>query len=246
MTLRELRNSPGAAWAGPLLIFLGFLLLNGVVKSDSASAPWYLAHSEQWVYPLQTFVTLAAIGFWWKNYTLRPCNARIAVLAVAAGAAGIALWIMPSWLFDRGLVPENKWLGFTSRAGDGFDPTLWQDQPAAYWSVILLRFLRMTVAVAFAEELFWRGFLWRMISDPYRDFSVVPFAQRSWKALAVVVALFVSEHGTPDRAAALVYGLIISALYLRTKSVGACVLAHAVSNLILGLYVMTTRQWGFW
>jgi hypothetical protein len=28
--------------------------------------------------------------------------------------------------------------------------------------------------------------------------------------------------------------------------VGACVIAHAVSNLVLGIYVMKTRQWGFW
>jgi hypothetical protein len=26
----------------------------------------------------------------------------------------------------------------------------------------------------------------------------------------------------------------------------SCVLAHAVSNLLLGLWIMQTRQWGFW
>jgi CAAX prenyl protease-like protein len=245
MTLRELRTSPGAAWAGPLLIFLGFLLLLQAVKSESA-AEWYFRHPEQWVYPVQTLVTLAAIGFWWKNYTLRPLTVPAGLLAVAAGVAGIGIWILPSWLYDRGVVGEIAWLGFTSRSGDGFDPTLWQDQPAVYWGAVVMRFLRMVVAVAFAEELFWRGFLWRMISDPYRDFSGVPFAQWNWKSLVAVVALFTLAHTGPDRAAAFLYALIISGVYLRTRSVGACVLAHAVSNLILGVYVMMTRQWGFW
>jgi hypothetical protein len=35
-------------------------------------------------------------------------------------------------------------------------------------------------------------------------------------------------------------------LCVRTKSLGACVWMHAVANLLLGFYVMKTRQWGFW
>ena len=32
----------------------------------------------------------------------------------------------------------------------------------------------------------------------------------------------------------------------RTHSLSACVLAHAVTNLLLGLWIMHTGQWGFW
>src|SRR6266576_3557256 len=32
----------------------------------------------------------------------------------------------------------------------------------------------------------------------------------------------------------------------RTQSFASCVLAHAVTNLLLGLWIMQTRQWGFW
>lgn len=244
--LRDLRLSPGAAWAGPLLIFLAFLLLASAVKSDAAGAPWYWAHPEQWIYPVQTLVTLAAVAFWWRRYTFTPLTARHVAWAVIAGTVGIVLWILPSWLYDRNMVPENEWLGFISRSGDGFDPTIWADSPGMYWSVVAMRLIRMTVAVAFAEELFWRGFLWRTVSDPYRDFHQVPFGLWNWKSLAVVVALFTFAHGTPDRLAAVVWCLIVSWLYVRTKSVGACVIAHAVSNFILGIYVMITRQWGFW
>jgi CAAX prenyl protease-like protein len=245
MTLRELRSSPGAAWAGPLLIFLALSAIGQVIGDENASE-WYWRYPEQWMYPLQTAVTLAAIAFWWKHYTFRPLDLRIVLWSMLAGAAGIALWILPSWLYDRGFVPEISWLGFTSRTGDGFDPTLWQEQPALYWSVIFARFVRMTIAVALAEELFWRGFLWRTLSDPYRDFSEVPFAQWSWKSFAAVVVLIVFAHMGPDRAAALLWGVLISLLYLRTRSVGACVVAHASANLLLGIYVMKTQQWGFW
>lgn len=249
MNLRELRSSPGAAWAGPLVVFSLFMALLSAVKTDTAGAPWYRAHPEQWVYPVQTLVVLAAVAFWWRNYTFRPLTARHVAWAVAAGTGGIVLWILPSWLYDRHLVPQWEWLkgmGFTSRSGPGFDPTMWADSPRAWWSVVSLRFLRMTVAVPFAEELFWRGFLWRTVSDPYRDFQNVPFGQWRWRALAATVVFFALAHFGADWLVAAVWCLIVSALYVRTKSVGACVIAHAVSNLLLGIYIMVTRQWGFW
>ena len=54
------------------------------------------------------------------------------------------------------------------------------------------------------------------------------------------------EHGTVDYVPALITGVLFNAVAVWTKSLWACVLAHAVTNLGLGLYVMATRQWGFW
>ncbi len=54
------------------------------------------------------------------------------------------------------------------------------------------------------------------------------------------------EHSRPDWPAALVTGALLNLVAYRTRSLGACVLAHAVANLLLGLYVLRTGQWGFW
>jgi uncharacterized membrane protein YeaQ/YmgE (transglycosylase-associated protein family) len=64
--------------------------------------------------------------------------------------------------------------------------------------------------------------------------------------IGAVVVLFTLVHTKPDYLGAVIFSLLIGGLYVRTKSVGACVLAHAVANLVLGIYVMATRQWGFW
>jgi hypothetical protein len=32
----------------------------------------------------------------------------------------------------------------------------------------------------------------------------------------------------------------------RTRSLGSCILAHAVTNALLGAFILATRQWGFW
>ena len=45
---------------------------------------------------------------------------------------------------------------------------------------------------------------------------------------------------------AIVWALLIAWLLVRTKSLGACIVAHAVTNLLLGVYVLVYRDWAFW
>ena len=45
---------------------------------------------------------------------------------------------------------------------------------------------------------------------------------------------------------ALVFGSLMYFLCIRSKSLAACASMHAVANLLLGIYVLKTRQWGFW
>lgn len=246
--------SPAAAHAGPFLVFMGFLVLVSVLKTDIAGEPWYLRHPEQWIYPLQTVVCLGLVAWWWPSYRFGPFRTGHMLFAAAIGVLGIALWLLPSWLHLR-LGAEFwtdsgwwrwKWVGVASRAEDGFDPTLWRDSPALYAGVIVARFLRMSVAVPFLEELFWRSFLWRTAADPYRDFWKAPIGQFSLRALGVTVPLFALAHQPVDWLGAIVWGLLVSWVLVKTKSLGACVLCHAVSNFLLGVYILQTRQWGLW
>ena len=55
-------------------------------------------------------------------------------------------------------------------------------------------------------------------------------------------AILSSMTGIP----AIVWGLLIAVLLVRTRSLGACIVAHAVTNFLLGAYVLYTREWFFW
>ena len=44
----------------------------------------------------------------------------------------------------------------------------------------------------------------------------------------------------------IVWALMIGALLMYTKSLGACIIAHAVTNLLLAVYVLRYRDWAFW
>ena len=41
-------------------------------------------------------------------------------------------------------------------------------------------------------------------------------------------------------------GILYNLLLYRTKDLFACIMAHAVTNLLIGIYVVVTQQWTFW
>ena len=92
-------------------------------------------------------------------------------------------------------------------------------------AMVAVRLVGSAFVISVAEELFFRKWL-------------IGFAGFGW-----MVALFAIEH---DRwlvgtIAGAVYGL----LYLR-RGLLAAIVAHATTNLVLGLWVLRTGQWQFW
>ncbi len=221
------------AHVGPLILFSLFLIAAPALRSPDSASPWLRA-PEYWLYPLQAVVCLGAMAWWWRHYRFEPRPAALG-LGAAAGVLALGIWIAPVALF-----------GAAPRTGEGFDPTPLLDQPGVYWTVLAGRFLRLVVAVPLVEEVFWRGFLLRYLTPAgERDFVRAPYAFTPL-SFAVVSVMFMLEHSRPDWPAALLVGALYSLLAIRTGSLGACVLAHAVTNAGLGAYVLATRQWGFW
>jgi CAAX prenyl protease-like protein len=98
--------------------------------------------------------------------------------------------------------------------------------------------------VPLVEEIFWRGFLLRYVVSS--DFRRVPFGSFSWLSFGIVSLAFMSTHSLSDWPAALFCGALYNCVAYWTKSLTSCVVAHAVTNLLLGCWIMQTRQWGFW
>jgi hypothetical protein len=164
---------------------------------------------------------------------------------------GIAFWIAPEMLrrvlIERGHEAKDwwDWLGLAERT-EGFDPTLVKDSALGFNATIGLRFARMVLVVPFVEELFWRGFLMRFLVDQDRPFMKIPFGTHRWRVFWIVTVAVMLIHNTSDWPGAFVWGSLMYFLAVRTKSLGACIVMHAVGNLLLGLYVMKTGLWGFW
>lgn len=258
--LSEIRNHRAAAFIGPLAAYMLLQPWAGFFRIEHSGLPWYQSAPEQWVYPLQTVVCLVLLAFFWKHYEFRPI--RGTGLAVGMALLGIAIWFLPSYLYrwlgvadwpqpmvsipfiDSGS-PIWRYLGMAPRE-EGFDPTIFRDQPLWFGLVVLMRFLRMVVVVALIEEIFWRGFLMRYFVNPDKPFYKVPFGTHSWMAYWITTLAFMVVHMPEDWLGAFVYGSLTYVVAVKTKSLYACVLMHAVANFVLGVYVMSTGEWGFW
>jgi len=244
-------NPKTFAHVAPLAVFMGFLmLLEGLrvigVSSAEGSAVWWRRQPELWLYPLQTIVTLLVLAAYWTHYEFRPF--RGISVAVAAGVVGIAVWIAPGFLFERLQMSPGplQFLGFTSRAGNVPSFLAAQDQSGLYGLTIVMRFVRLVIAVPLAEEIFWRGFLMRYLTQLEGDYWKVPFGTFHWRSLVGVTTVFVMAHAQADYVGAAVFGLLMYWVTVRTKSLAACVVMHAVANLLLGIYVLGSQQWGYW
>ncbi len=219
-----MKNRSILAYCGPFGLFLLFLGLVDLCKGAG------ITHSQYWVYPLQT-VGCAAALLWWRSHYRFDWFKGLG-LALLAAAATFLVWIAP-----------QAFLGQAPRM-EGFNPEFFAPGTPLYWGTVAFRFLRLVVVVPLVEEIFWRGFLLRYLIR--EDFVNVPFGTFSWRSFGIVTVAFALEHSPADYPAALFTGALYNLLAVRTRSLGACVVAHAVTNLLLGGYVMATRQWGFW
>ncbi|MFM7186693.1 MAG: CAAX prenyl protease-related protein [Armatimonadota bacterium] len=161
-----------------------------------------------------------------------PVSRNAFITGAFFGVIGIALWIGIEKIPYPHIGSRSSFNPFTA-IPDASLRMLW----------LATRFIGLAAVVPLIEELFWRGFLVRYI-DNMDDYRKVIAGNHSWVATGVVTAAFTSIH--PEWLAAVAYALLTDQLLRRTKSVGACVVMHAVTNLLLGLYVVTTRSWHLW
>jgi len=220
------------AYALPFAVFMGGLALISLAPSfaPAENAPLWLAEPKYWVFPLQTILCGGLVLWFWKTYAW---GASWHILtAVLTGLVVLALWVSPQWLLGAELRRE------------GFNPDIFAGSAALYWGTLALRFVRLVVVVPLLEEIFWRGFLLRYLIK--EDFTKVPFGTFSWFSFGMVTVMFGLAHFGPDFIPALLTGAIYNLLAVKTRSLACCVIAHAVTNLGLGIYIMQTGQWGFW
>jgi CAAX prenyl protease-like protein len=223
------------AYIAPFLLFLGLLAVGELVgKVGDGFAHWVFSAPRYWIYPLQTVCCGALLLHYRQYYQLsRP---RSVFFASFIGIIVLGIWILPQVL-------GIQLFGWGAPRTDGFDPAIFGGG-APYYFNVAMRFVRLVVVVPFVEEIFWRGFLLRYVIR--HDFESVPFGSFTWTSFLVVTVGFCMEHQVVDWPAAIVAGALYNLVAYRTRSLTACVLAHAITNFLLGCYILTYGQYGFW
>jgi len=225
-----------------------------------AGAKWERFYPHTYVAKVIITAVLLVVG--WRFYT--KISWRYWWLGVIVGVIGIFQWVpMQLWLQKNVafFAPSHTCVVHptVSQKGPGqcpickaelvpdvfnpFDKGVFPSLTMA-WAFVAVRMIGAVLVVPVMEELFWRDFLWRQLIAP-NDFKLARVGEFDRTAFLIVPLVFAAVHGN-WWLTAIVWGLMIGALLVYTKSLGACIIAHATTNLLLAAYVLKWKDWGFW
>jgi hypothetical protein len=117
--------------------------------------------------------------------------------------------------------------------------------PVDHWRYLfyVVRVGGPTLVVPVMEELFFRDFLMRALIRGAR-FEEVEVGTFTWISLLGMSLLFAINHY--QWPSGFGYGLMMGLLLIRTRSLGACMVAHGTTNLVLyAAYCIPRGDWQF-
>ncbi len=212
-------------WVPYALPFLVFLLFTEAARFQPALSPY--------LYIAKTIIVGVLLWLWRRKYApdfSLGLSGRDLSLAVLCGLLVLVIWVVPErYLLQLGESPS-------------FNPYALGQSPAAAAVMISVRMIGSSLVVPVMEELFWRSFLMRYLVD--QNFRSVPMGAFNWFSFVGVAVLFGLEHHRV--LAGILAGLLYGFLLIYQKNLKGVILAHGVTNLGLGIYIVTTGSWFFW
>ena len=179
------------------------------------------------LYPIKTVLVASSLIYFWNAYK-QEIRFSFSWLPVIAGILVFFIWILPEGMYPQ--IGHSEFNPYKHASGYGVHV------------VIAFRLLGATLVVPLMEELFWRSFALRFAIKS--DFKSVPIGQFSWFSFIFISILFGIEH--QRWLVGIFAGMIYSGVLYRRKNLFDPILSHAITNSLLGIYVLSTHQWSFW
>jgi exosortase E/protease (VPEID-CTERM system) len=216
-------QNPSAPFLLPLLALIATALVTGL----------FIGGFDQF-YPVRVVVTLLVLAWYRDDYRdgLRQHLAGRRLLswhAVGLGVLVYVLWVGISMvtLPELGADPPSEL--------ETFGPPL-----AFAW--VVARALGAIVTVPIAEELAFRGFLLRRLVAS--DFTKVRYDQWHWPAVLISSIAFAALH--QQWIGGFIAGLVYAYAQKRRGLLSDAIVAHAVTNALIAIEVLTLGHWALW
>lgn len=218
----------------PFALFMAFIALDEALRFLAGRGLFTLETATlAYLYPLRAVAT-GWLLFHYRRYYNELALRDLAQIPRTLTTIGVGLVVFVLWI-------NMDWTLGSAAAPAGYNPLLFPGETLRV-TMILFRVAGAVLVVPLMEELFWRSFLIRYIID--KNFDTVPLGAFTWASFLFTVVLFGLEHSY--LLAGMMAGAIYNLLLYRTRSLAHCVLAHAVTNLALALYVLQSGEWRFW
>jgi len=222
--VRLLKNkfavSPAVARVAPFVIFLALTACQGRIGAASA----------YWFYFAKTIVGA------WLVWEMRPfvfeMRWAISWEAILVGAGIFAVWVGLDPFYPHLMKSGMVWIP------DG----QFVNNPTLAWFFILTRIVGSTFVVPPLEEVFYRSFLYRYVAN--QNFLSVPLNKFLPLPFFATAAIFGLSHN--EWLAGILCGAAYQWLVLRQNRLGDAMTAHAITNFLLGVWVVSRGAWNFW
>lgn len=210
--------------------------------------------SRYWFYVAKTLVGAWLLCALWAS--IEELKWAWSWEAVVVGIVVFLLWVGLDGLYptlselaQNYLCPVLRKLGLDSWCPEPSDPHKpWNPHAqfgadsALAWLIIVVRIVGSTLVVPPLEELFYRSLLYRYVIRA--DFQSVPLGTFRWIAFLSTSAVFGLSHR--EWLAGILCGFAYQGLVCRKNRLGDALSAHAITNLLLGLWVVWKGAWQFW
>ena len=230
---KSLAASPALARVAPFLIFLALTFGQGQFGAASA----------YWVYLAKTLVGL------WLIREMRPFVSELRwAFSWEAMLVGVGVFVVWVGVSGEWTTQNSLWVKLGLTHSPAVPPKSWNphaqfgENSMLAWLMIVTRIAGSTFIVPPLEEVFYRSFLYRYIARP--DFQSIPLNHFSWLPFLATVALFGFAHN--EWLAGILCGAAYQGLVIRKNRLGDAMTAHAITNLLLGLWIVWRGAWQFW
>ncbi len=217
----KFEHSPIYVRVVPFAVFLVLTFCQGSFGPGSA----------YWFYFIKTLVG------GWLIWEMRPyvqeMRWNLSWEAVVVGVAVCVMWVGIDPYYPKFGKPGPEWNPHKAFPGE----------PSLAWMFIVVRLFGSTFVVPQLEEVFYRSFLYRYLVK--LDFRAMPL--RQFHPLSFVVTSVIFGPGQHYQwLAGVLCGMAYQGLVIRKNRLGDAITAHAITNFLLGIWVVVFDQWKFW
>jgi len=227
-------DRPWDACVVPFVVFSAVGLLSPTRSGDGLAGALGIPFAAYpLVYSLQIVATLLAVARLWTP--IRRWLGRPTWWPPLVGLTLVVPWIV--------LASMQREAGWASASGGraAFHP--FADLAAGSggsWAFLVIRAIGLIAVVPLIEELFLRGFLMRYVIR--EDFWTVPFGMLTLPAVGACLFYAAASHPS-ECVAAVGWFAVVTGIAAATRRPIDTILAHAMTNLALGAYVLFTANW---
>jgi len=224
----RVRNSPVLVRAVPFILFVALTALQPYAGSSGA----------YWIYLFKTI--LAGVLLWSLASLIAELRWNISWEAIVVGIGVFIFWIKLGYVMRGvGLGSFGQW----KTTGESWNPLAHYGSGSAFGMFFAgVRLAGSALLVPPLEEVFFRSFLYRFLQKP--EFESIPLGQFSPFAFFATSVLFGFEHR--EWLAGILCGMAYQGLVCWKGRLGDAITAHAITNALLGCWVIGKGQWQFW